>query len=489
MYHKTKSMKKTTLRHTLLRATALAILVASATARTWAQNYFDANGGYFGPTEEYPKYGGAFYTGNYESPFKTYLGKTDAEIQAKLDELWNHYFGDDRNRKVYYEAGRDGAYIYDTSNNDVRSEGMAYGMMICVQTDHKKEFDKLWNWTKQHKWIKSGNWDGYFAWQNSTDGTMRDRNNDPGAEVYFMMSLLFAANRWHDASYMQDAQYILRKCWKNGTGSLFNESQGIITFQPYNAYDFSDPSYDLPAFVDLFARWTETNKDKWKRATTATRTHLYNSSNPKSGLFSEYNNFDGTPHSVSYNNSATKYMYDAMRCAMNFGMDYYLFGVDAERQQKMAKRIIDFFEADQYTHARFNWDGTDASESYTLGERGCNAVACYALMNLPEYEDIIRTNLRMAWNAKPMTGQYRYYDGLVHYMAMLHLCGSFRIWKPEEEIPIPYQNQYHAIITGIKSPTTFSDGRAWYTLDGVRLSGKPTAKGAYINNGRKVVIN
>ena len=28
----------------------------------------------------------------------------------------------------------------------------------------------------------------------------------------------------------------------------------------------------------------------------------------------------------------------------------------------------------------------------------------------------------------------------------------------------------------------------WYTLDGVRLSGKPTKKGLYINNGRKVVI-
>ena len=32
------------------------------------------------------------------------------------------------------------------------------------------------------------------------------------------------------------------------------------------------------------------------------------------------------------------------------------------------------------------------------------------------------------------------------------------------------------------------DSEAWYTFDGVRLSGKPTKKGLYINNGRKVVI-
>jgi hypothetical protein len=38
-----------------------------------------------------------------------------------------------------------------------------------------------------------------------------------------------------------------------------------------------------------------------------------------------------------------------------------------------------------------------------------------------------------------------------------------------------------------------SDGRSkmedvWYTLDGRRLTGKPTTKGIYINGRRKVVI-
>ena len=29
---------------------------------------------------------------------------------------------------------------------------------------------------------------------------------------------------------------------------------------------------------------------------------------------------------------------------------------------------------------------------------------------------------------------------------------------------------------------------AWYTVDGIRLSGKPSKKGMYINNGKKVVV-
>ncbi|MCF0216794.1 MAG: glycoside hydrolase, partial [Fibrobacteraceae bacterium] len=108
-----------------------------------APSFFDENGAYFGPDNDQTNYNGAYYTGDYTSPFKTYLGKTDAEIQEKMDALWNHYFKGDNNSKVYYDNGNE-AYIKDINNNDVRSEGMSYGMMIAVQTNHKEEFGKLW---------------------------------------------------------------------------------------------------------------------------------------------------------------------------------------------------------------------------------------------------------------------------------------------------------------------------------------------------------
>jgi endo-1,4-beta-D-glucanase Y len=292
--------------------------------------------------------------------------------------------------------------------------------------------------------------------------------------MYFMMSLLFAANRWNDEGYMKDAQAILKACWKGNGNSLFNEQSYIVTFQPSQGNNsWSDPSYSLPAFVDLFTRWSETNNDKWGKATEATRTHLYVSSNKQSGLFSDYNNFDGTPHAVEFNGNATKYMYDAMRCAMNFGMDYYLFGVDADRETEMAKRIIDFFERDGYQHGRFNWDGSNPSESYTTGEKGANAVATYALMNDASYEAAIKKNLEMAWNERFMTGQYRYYDGLVHYLAMLHLSGAFKIWKPKPEVSEKEvtANEYNGI--NIANDTTF------YSFESCKLykvSAKPEPK-------------
>lgn len=396
-----------------------------------APSFFDENGAYFGPDNEQTNYNGAFYTGDYTSPFKTYLGKTDEEIQKKMDDLWNHYFKGDNNSKVFFDNGNEG-YIKDINNNDVRSEGMSYGMMIAVQTNHKEEFGKLWNWAKNHMWHKGGDWDGYFAWKRGDNGQGGDDNCAPDGEMYFMMSLLFAANRWNDSQYMEDAQYILDKMWSNYSHQLFNTSTYIITFQPTQGNNqFSDPSYDLPAYVDLFSRWSKTNQDKWKKAVTATRDHLYKSSNTQSGLFSDYNNFDGSPKYVDFNNDAAKYMYDAMRCAMNFGMDYYLFGVDSTRQIEMANRIINHFEKDGYQHARFNWDGSGASEQYTQGEAGANAVAAICLRSTSGAEEKIKKNLQKAWDTEFMTGQYRYYDGLVHYLAMLHLSGNFKIWKPK----------------------------------------------------------
>lgn len=400
-----------------------------------APSFFDENGAYFGPDNEQTNYNGAFYTGDYTSPFKTYLGKTDEEIQKKIDDLWNHYFKGGENDKLFYDSGNE-AHIRDINSGDVRSEGMSYGMMISVQTNHKEEFDKLWNWAKNHMWHKNGDWDGYFAWKRDFDGTGGDDNCAPDGEMYFMMSLLFAANRW-GGTYMDDAQYIMDKMWNNYSHHLFNQSNYIIVFQPLNdGNNFSDPSYDLPAYLELFSRWAKKDQDKWKKAVSAARDHLYKSSHQTSGLFTDYSNFDGTPHTgYDSNNPSDTYLYDAMRSAMNFGMDYYLFGVDSTRQIEMANRIINHFEKDGYQHARFNWDGSvlgsKSGDGYTQGEAGANAVAAMCLKGDASNETKIKTNLQKAWDTEPMSGQYRYYDGLVHYLAMLHLSGNFKIWKPK----------------------------------------------------------
>ena len=458
---------------TALCLSAFAASVSFAQDKATPVKFFDENGAYYGPDCDEKNYTGAYYTGDYTSPFKTILGKTDKDIQDKLDELWNHYFGGQNDKTVYYED-RDGGYIVDINNNDIRSEGMSYGMMIAVQTNHKEQFGKLWNWAKKHMWKDPATGgSGYFAWQANRDGSVRDWGNAPDGEIYFMMSLLFAAHRWDDAQYMKDAQSILKACWKGNGQSLYSEQSYIATFQPSDGNNtWGDASYSLPAFVDLFSRWSDTNKDKWLKATKATRDHIYNSANPQSGLCSDYSNFDGTPHHAFSDNS-TKYAFDAIRCPMNYGMDYYLFGVDAERQTKIAKVITDFFERDGYKHGHFNWDGTSGYGDFTIGQAGANAVATYALLKEDSYKDLVKKVLQKAWDSKPIVGSQRYYDGLVHYLAMLHLSGTFKIWKPKPEVSEKEvtANEYNGV--NIANDTTF------YSFESCKLykvSAKPEPK-------------
>ena len=203
-----------------------AATVASAAENTYtASSFFDANGAYFGPDCDATNYSGAYYTGDYTSPFKKYLGKTDAEIQAKIDQLWNHYFKGDDNSKVYFDQGND-AYIMDTGNNDVRSEGMSYAMMVAVQLDKRELFDKLWRWANKymrHNDPKDAMY-GLFAWQCRTNGNRISQGSASDGELYFVTDLLLASRRWGnegEIKYLDEAQTLLNQLFsKNGSGGV-----------------------------------------------------------------------------------------------------------------------------------------------------------------------------------------------------------------------------------------------------------------------------
>ena len=42
--------------------------------------------------------------------------------------------------------------------------------------------------------------------------------------------------------------------------------------------------------------------------------------------------------------------------------------------------------------------------------------------------------------------------------------------------------------TGIKTLDTVADDGAWYTVEGIKLQGKPTRKGMYLHNGKSVIM-
>ncbi|MBQ5462832.1 MAG: glycoside hydrolase, partial [Fibrobacter sp.] len=73
---------------TKLSAFSLALLLSASAATAAANkifigNFFDEKGSYYGPDceKDGSQSTGAYYTGDYTSPFKTILGKTDKDIK------------------------------------------------------------------------------------------------------------------------------------------------------------------------------------------------------------------------------------------------------------------------------------------------------------------------------------------------------------------------------------------------------------------------
>jgi oligosaccharide reducing-end xylanase len=205
----------------------------------------------------------------YRNLFKEYLGKADVEVKEKLGAAWQQlFYGSDDFQRIYYPISADMAYVEDIGNSDVRTEGMSYGMMIAVQLDKKTEFDRMWNWAKTYMYQTDGTFKGYFAWHCSTDGKQLAANPASDGEEWFVTSLFLASARWGNGqeiyNYKQQAQAILdtmrsKSAEDNGIATdMFDLDKKQVVFVPSGRNStFTDPSYQLPAYYELWAQWAD----------------------------------------------------------------------------------------------------------------------------------------------------------------------------------------------------------------------------------------
>ncbi len=379
---------------------------------------------------------GAFYTGEYRNIFKE-LGFTETEIEKKLEDAYQTIFYGPKEERFYHEFGDDMAYFEDTGNHDARTEGMSYGMMMCVQKDWKKEFDRLWKFAKTFMWMEDGENSGYFAWSVQTNGTKNSYGPAPDGEEYFAMALFFASNRWGDGegiyNYSKEARAILHECihkGENGTPGhpMWEPSNKMIKFVPN--CDFTDPSYHLPHFYELFALWSnEEDREFWREAAKVSRKYLQKACHPVTGLAPEYAHYDGRPY---MRDNRERYYSDAYRVPANIGLDYAWFAADPW-QCECAEKIQRFFcetvkgRADMV----YELDGTIIEEKalHPVAIIATNAQASLAGSKEQFPGKYQRECMELFWNTPLRKGDRRYYDNCLYLFALLALSGNYRIWK------------------------------------------------------------
>jgi len=417
------------------------------------------------------------------------MGYQPAQVDAKLKEVFNDVFRGPN--KVYFEVGDSMGYVSDIKNHDARTEGMSYGMMIAVQFGEKDIFDRLWRWSKKYMQHQSGNREGYFAWSCKTDGTRNAEGAASDGELYFITALIFASNRWGNntgINYKAEAQHILnciqpkeytpepRQGGFPGFGPttntqhpspntqkmyLIDPETKLITFTPDGFGNrYTDPSYHIPAFYEVWAKWADDGRaDYWRACAQASRAFLHKATHPVTGLNADMCQFDGSemqmprwpgmpqpkPGEKPRRNGSNNFRYDSWRVPMNITLDYEWSGADAEWQRGYGERIQNFFYSqgvDKFVD-QYRPDGSLPEENEILQAGGfrklrhsiglVSTVAAASIMckhaKSKEFVDAL-------WNAKhvPFEDGYfdAYYDGLLRLFAFMHLSGNYREIVPQK---------------------------------------------------------
>ena len=361
----------------------------------------------------------------------------------RLEEIWQTMFYGPEDERIYHPVGEDMGYIEDTGNHDARTEGMSYGMMACVQLDHKEEFDRIWKWTVTYMYMEEGENAGYFAWSCQPDGTKNSLGPAPDGDEYFAMALFFASHRWGDGegifAYSSWAKKILQACIYHGAPAnkaMWNRDNHLILFVP--GCPFTDPSYHLPHFYELFALWDEDNREFWQKAAEASREYLQRACDPVTGLCAEYAEFDGTPHlrTQAEIDGGNPYRHDwfysdAYRTAGNVSLDARWFGADAWKESELAA-YQKFFLKHEPVFGIYEKDGR-VIEGQALHPVGLLAtIAECSLVTIHSGDEETASNgrfwLEKFWNTPLRKGERRYYDNFLYLFAFLALSGEYRIY-------------------------------------------------------------
>jgi oligosaccharide reducing-end xylanase len=388
--------------------------------------------------------------------FTELLGIPEGQVNGKVVQAVNRFFGIGTNEsatpvlntgwRVYYELPQDRsmAFIWASDSNDIRSEGMSYGMMIAVQMDMQPQFNALWKFAQTFMQFPANSnqtsWRGNFRWQGSVN--TGNANNwqvnfgantgpAPDGDEYFAAALYLADRRWGSnggVNYQQQADTISHAMISNPTANnntpLINAANNLVVFYPNTSNAFTDPSYNLPAFYELYALdGPAGDAGRWNTIADASRRLLVNSANGNTGLHPDYANFNGTPNAGGSNHD--QFVYDAWRVPMNMAVDYAWFSQDSRFITQVNKYHAFFTNQlnankDNVRNATFAIDGSNAgggSSTALTSMLGAGALASTAANR----KDFVQA----AWNVYQQSGQYRYYQEAVYLLGLLNTAGLY----------------------------------------------------------------
>lgn len=371
------------------------------------------------------------------------IGKTPIEIEAKLAKAFAQLFeGDPDNERICFDKGDDEAYIVDIGHNDIRSEGMSYGMTVAALLKKRELFDKLWNFTKRHLKNTTGALAGYYSWEVSTsDFTMMDPGPAPDGEEYIAAALLFAAKNFNCETYRQEAIQLIgdmaHKPCEGDVHTMMDVNTNLPRFSPMDGNDFTDPSYNTVAFYRMYEQ--ASGDSLWKTIASKSIEYLKKAIHPETGLAADYSEFDGTPKSTPWYKESDCFSGDAWRVVWNLGLDAAKIAdalavcenaeLKSVRDWEISsiRKLLNFFNSRRPYLADMHVDGSPFPREARPATGGLIAMNAAATIALDEADPLIKPFAEDLWNMEIPTGTWRYYDGLLYMLGLLACSKKFDI--------------------------------------------------------------
>jgi endo-1,4-beta-D-glucanase Y len=332
----------------------------------------------------------------YANLFIALLGKTQADTDAKIKAAWSALFSPSASGSIYKDGpAADESYVVDNYNNDARTEGMSYGMVIAVQLNHQTEFDRLWTFTKKHMVKMSGSQISEISWAVQTNGSPKNSGGAPDGDEYYAAALVFAHNRWGDTGkykYADEAKLVLDLL----RAKDFNSKYNLVKFYSGGDNGQTDASYILPAFYQTWACFDTANATFWNSAVTKGRAYFQAAANAN-GQYGDQGGYDG--------GSQVNTGVDKIRCVVNIMMDHNFFNADPWQVDTYAKKYSSY----------------ESSQNRSGAAAHCNATLGFGLPAASGKPFVDKL-----WSASVPTGSY--WNGVLYMLALLHTSGTFRLY-------------------------------------------------------------
>ncbi|HTV22943.1 MAG TPA: glycosyl hydrolase family 8 [Polyangiaceae bacterium] len=249
---------------------------------------------------------------------------------------------------------------YPETNNDTRSEGIGYGMVIAAYMGDQPTFDGLWRYYQR----TSSN--GLMNWKrNGCDGQGGggDNGSAADADIDAALALIVADKQFPGSGYAADAGEILGAI----RGQLFDAGcQGVLMAgNQFGGCDCVNPSYIPPGYYVAYGSVEQ--QAFWTQARDASYTYFNAVSNPMTGLVPAWSQVNGSLQigcgpQVAGGGGTNEYQADAARTPWRVAIDYQWTG-DA-RAQDFLQSIGGFAAGQQIMRIR---------DRYTLAGQRANA--------------------------------------------------------------------------------------------------------------------